>query len=46
MRCLNADIILEEEQSGHIICLDYSCTGDGAITSVQMAYIMMKIIKL
>ena len=30
------------EQSGHIICLDYSCTGDGAITSVQMAYIMMK----
>ncbi|HHW20301.1 MAG TPA: phosphoglucosamine mutase [Thermodesulfovibrio thiophilus] len=30
------------EQSGHIICLDYSCTGDGAITSVHMAYIMMK----
>ncbi|WP_353683718.1 phosphoglucosamine mutase [Thermodesulfovibrio sp. 3907-1M] len=30
------------EQSGHIVCLDYSCTGDGAITAVQMAYIMMK----
>ncbi|MGB9711141.1 MAG: phosphoglucosamine mutase [Thermodesulfovibrio sp.] len=30
------------EQSGHIVCLDYSCTGDGAITAVQVAYIMMK----
>lgn len=30
------------EQSGHIVCLDYTWTGDGAITAVQMAYIMMK----
>ncbi len=30
------------EQSGHIVCLDYTNTGDGAITSVQIAYIMKK----
>ncbi|MCX7988160.1 MAG: phosphoglucosamine mutase [Thermodesulfovibrio sp.] len=30
------------EQSGHIICLDYTNTGDGAITAVQMAYIIKK----
>lgn len=34
------------EQSGHIVCLDYSPTGDGAITAVQMAYIMKKREKL
>ncbi|MEN2985981.1 MAG: phosphoglucosamine mutase [Thermodesulfovibrionaceae bacterium] len=30
------------EQSGHIICLDHTLTGDGAITAVQIAYIMKK----
>jgi phosphoglucosamine mutase len=30
------------EQSGHIICLDFTNTGDGAITAVQIAYIMKK----
>lgn len=30
------------EQSGHIVCLDYTNTGDGAITAVQIAYIMKK----
>uniref|UniRef100_A0A7C4EKC9 Phosphoglucosamine mutase n=1 Tax=Thermodesulfovibrio aggregans TaxID=86166 RepID=A0A7C4EKC9_9BACT len=30
------------EQSGHIVCLDYTNTGDGAITAVQVAYIMKK----
>lgn len=30
------------EQSGHIVCSDYTSTGDGAITAVQMAYIIKK----
>jgi len=30
------------EQSGHIICMDYTNTGDGPITAVQMAYIIKK----
>lgn len=30
------------EQSGHIVCMDYTCTGDGAITAVQMAHIVKK----
>lgn len=30
------------EQSGHIICMDYTCTGDGPIAAVQMAYIIKK----
>ncbi len=30
------------EQSGHIICMDYTNTGDGAITAVQMAYLIKK----
>lgn len=30
------------EQSGHIICMDYTNTGDGLITAVQMAYIIKK----
>lgn len=34
------------EQSGHIVCLDYTPTGDGAITAVQIAYIMKKNDKL
>lgn len=31
------------EQSGHIICMDYTNTGDGPITAVQIAYIIKKI---
>lgn len=30
------------EQSGHIICMDYTNTGDGPITAVQMSYIIKK----
>lgn len=30
------------EQSGHIICMDYTNTGDGPITAVQIAYIIKK----
>lgn len=30
------------EQSGHIICLDYTNTGDGAITAVQITHIIKK----
>ncbi len=30
------------EQSGHIICLDYTNTGDGPLTAMQMAYIIKK----
>ena len=30
------------EQSGHIICMDYTNTGDGPITALQMAYIIKK----
>ncbi len=30
------------EQSGHIVCFDFTNTGDGAITAVQMAYILKK----
>lgn len=30
------------EQSGHVICMDYTNTGDGAVTAVQMAYIVKK----
>ncbi len=30
------------EQSGHIICMDYTSTGDGPIAAVQMAYIIKK----
>lgn len=39
---LKGDYNLGGEQSGHIVCRDYTCTGDGAITAVQMAHIMMK----
>lgn len=34
------------EQSGHIVCINYTNTGDGAITAVQMAYIIKKNEKL
>ncbi|GAB6183023.1 phosphoglucosamine mutase [Thermodesulfovibrio hydrogeniphilus] len=30
------------EQSGHILCMDYTNTGDGPITAVQIAYIIKK----
>lgn len=30
------------EQSGHVVCMDYTNTGDGAVTAVQMAYIVKK----
>lgn len=30
------------EQSGHIVCMDYTNTGDGPITAVQMTYVLKK----
>jgi phosphoglucosamine mutase len=39
---MNGGCNLGGEQSGHIICMDYTNTGDGPLTAVQMAYIMKK----
>lgn len=41
-RMLKEGYNLGGEQSGHIVCLDYTNTGDGAITAVQISYIMKK----
>lgn len=41
-RMLKDGYNLGGEQSGHIVCLDFTNTGDGAITAVQIAYIMQK----
>ncbi|MBE0446958.1 MAG: phosphoglucosamine mutase [Actinobacteria bacterium] len=39
---LKKDVAVGGEQSGHIIFLDYNTTGDGIITALQLASIMMQ----
>lgn len=39
---LKGGYTLGGEQSGHIVCLDYTNTGDGPITAVQIAYIIKR----
>lgn len=39
---LKNDYNLGGEQSGHIICLDYSTTGDGLLTAVQLINVLVE----
>jgi len=39
---LKRDVIIGGEQSGHIIFLDHNTTGDGVITALQLASVMVQ----
>ncbi|HEY8365373.1 MAG TPA: phosphoglucosamine mutase [Haloplasmataceae bacterium] len=39
---LKNDYVLGGEQSGHIICLDYSTSGDGLLTALQLINILVE----